>query len=94
MSVTVDEVRKIANLARLDLSETEIERLAGDLSRILEFSRSISEIDTSAIPPTSHVLPIVDVLRDDERRPSIERSEALASAPRADDACFVAPKIV
>jgi aspartyl-tRNA(Asn)/glutamyl-tRNA(Gln) amidotransferase subunit C len=94
MSVSIEEVKKIAELARLSLSEEEALRYAGELSRILEFAESIKSIDTSGVPPTTHVLEIADVWRADEPRPSIDRDAVMASAPKSEDGCFVAPRIV
>lgn len=94
MSVSKEEVKKIAVLARLEFGDDEVEALAKDMSRILEFAESIQEIDTEGVAPTTHSVEITDVLRDDVVKESLDRETVLAQAPDADDECFGAPKIV
>ena len=94
MLVTNEEVKRIAELARLSLTEEEVSRYAEELSRILEFAESIKRVDTSTIAPTTHVLDLVDVWRADTPRPSLDRETVLAAAPASEDGCFVAPRII
>lgn len=94
MSVTLDDVRRIASLARLEFTPEEESRLAAELSQILAFAESIRAVDTSDIPPTTHVLELTDVWRPDAPAPSLDREGVLAEAPEAGDGCFLAPKIV
>jgi len=82
------EVEHIAELARLELGEDEIQALQRDLSRILEYVAQLNELDTSEVPPTSHVTPQGDVLREDVSRPSLPVEEVLANAPRAEEGYF------
>lgn len=76
-----DQVLHVARLARLELSEAEIERFAVELSHILEHIEKIERLDLDGVPPTSHVLDIVNRLRPDEPRPSLAPETALAGAP-------------
>jgi len=73
-------VEHIAELAKLELTEDEIELYAGQLSAILDYAERLNEVDTSAIPPTASVLPVRNVLRADEPQPSLPREVALANA--------------
>lgn len=73
-------VEHIAELAKLELTEDEIELYAGQLSAILDYAERLNEVDTSAIPPTASVLPLRNVLRADEPQPSLPREAALANA--------------
>ncbi len=86
-----DEVRHVARLAHLELSPEEVERMAGELSEVLEHVERIGELDLERAPPTSHVVPLENVLREDEPRPSLSRERALAAAPRAADGGFGVP---
>jgi aspartyl-tRNA(Asn)/glutamyl-tRNA(Gln) amidotransferase subunit C len=94
MSVTRDEVRHIASLARLRFTETEEEVMAAELSRILAYVEQLRELDTSAVAPMAHVLDVRDVFRDDRVEQRISHEEALMNAPAADgDYCRV-PKVI
>jgi aspartyl-tRNA(Asn)/glutamyl-tRNA(Gln) amidotransferase subunit C len=79
---------QIAELAKLDLTEAEIETYAGQLSAILDYAARLEKLDTSNIPPTATVLPLHSVMRDDEVRPSLTRAQALANAPDAIEGQF------
>jgi len=92
--ITVSEVRYIARLARLQFTPAEEERLAREMSEILEYMDKLNELDTEAIPPMSHVLDLVNVLREDRVEQRISREEALSNAPDADDAYFRVPKVI
>ena len=81
MSLTKKEVEHIALLARLDLSEEEIERYRGQLSAILEHVAALQELDTEHIPPTSSVLPPRSRLREDEVRAGLDGDKAMQNAP-------------
>jgi aspartyl-tRNA(Asn)/glutamyl-tRNA(Gln) amidotransferase subunit C len=76
-----DQVLHVARLARLELSDDEVDRMAGELGSILENIERIGELDLAGVEPTSHVVALENVLRPDEPRPSIDRERALASAP-------------
>ncbi|MEK8023314.1 MAG: Asp-tRNA(Asn)/Glu-tRNA(Gln) amidotransferase subunit GatC [Candidatus Hydrogenedentota bacterium] len=92
--VSLDEVKRIASLARLAVTDEEAEQFAAELSKILGFAASIRELDTTNVPSTTHVLDIVDVWREDEPGKCVDRDTALAQAPAAEEGCFIAPKIV
>jgi aspartyl-tRNA(Asn)/glutamyl-tRNA(Gln) amidotransferase subunit C len=78
-----DQVLHVARLARLELTDEEVERFGSELSKVLDYIEKISELDFTDVEPTSHVVPIENVLRADEPRPSIPPEKALASAPDA-----------
>lgn len=82
------EVEHIAELARLELGEEEIQGLQRDLSRILGYVAQLNELDTAQVLPTSHVTPQGDVLREDLPRPSLPVEGVLANAPRAEEGYF------
>ncbi len=88
MQLTPDEVRHVAELAKLRLSEEEIAEYAQQLSAILEFADSVREVDTSGVPPTPYVHPLVNVMRADEPEPGLSNQEALANAPDSADGFF------
>lgn len=71
----------VAALARLGLTEEEVERFTGQLSNILEAVAALQQVDTSAVPPTASILPLQDVLREDAPAPGLDAAEALANAP-------------
>ena len=81
-------MKHIALLARLGLSVDEVEKLREQLSNILENFEILKKVDTTNIPPTSHPIALVNVLRDDEVAPSFPPNEILANAPREEDGCF------
>ncbi|UJA20031.1 Asp-tRNA(Asn)/Glu-tRNA(Gln) amidotransferase subunit GatC [Thermoleophilia bacterium SCSIO 60948] len=85
------QVTHVARLARLELSETEIESLTGELSGILDHVERIAALDLEGTPPTTHVVELENVLRPDEPRPSLPRDVALASAPEPRDGAFAVP---
>ena len=86
-----EQVLHVAKLARLGLSEEEIETMAGELSGILEHVDRIAELDLDGVPPTSHVVQLENVLRSDEPHESIDREVALAQAPDPADGAFRVP---
>jgi aspartyl-tRNA(Asn)/glutamyl-tRNA(Gln) amidotransferase subunit C len=86
-----DQVLHVARLARLRLSEEEVETMVGELSGILEHVDRIGNLDLEGVEPTSHVVALENVLRADEPRPSLPRDAALASAPSTDGEGFVVP---
>lgn len=88
MTLSREEVEHVAWLARLQLSEEEIETFREQLSAILEYARMLEEVDTSAVPPTATVLPMRNVMREDEVRPSLPQDVVLANAPDTEDGFF------
>ena len=86
-----DQVLHVARLARLSLSDEEVERMSAELSGILDHIEKISELDLEGVPPTSHVVELTNALRADEPRPSWPREEMLAAAPAATEDGFEVP---
>jgi aspartyl-tRNA(Asn)/glutamyl-tRNA(Gln) amidotransferase subunit C len=91
MAITRDDVLHVAALAQLELSEDEIVRLTEQLGDILEAVGKVSELDLSDVPPTSHPLSVVNVLRPDEPRPSLPLEDVFANAPERDGDHFRVP---
>jgi aspartyl-tRNA(Asn)/glutamyl-tRNA(Gln) amidotransferase subunit C len=86
-----EQVLHVARLARLQLSDAEVETMTGELSKILEHIERISELDLEGVPPTSHVVEVANALREDEPRPCLPREVALAQAPVHTDEGFLVP---
>jgi aspartyl-tRNA(Asn)/glutamyl-tRNA(Gln) amidotransferase subunit C len=86
--LTIEEVRHVAELAKLRLTEAEIEQYAGQLSAILEYAERLQEVDTSSVPPTPYILPLTNVMSEDVPEPSLSNDEALANAPDRDNGFF------
>jgi aspartyl-tRNA(Asn)/glutamyl-tRNA(Gln) amidotransferase subunit C len=76
-----DQVLHVARLARLELNDEEVDRMAAELSKVLDHIEAIRELDLEGVPPTSHVVDVVNVLRADEPTPSLPREVILAAAP-------------
>jgi len=93
MEITRDEVLHVAKLARLALTDEEVERFRGQLSAILEAVGKVSELDLEGVPPTSHPLDLINVLAEEEPAPSLVRDEALANAPDPEDGFFGVPPV-
>jgi len=92
--ITRDEVRHLADLARIDLSDAELDHLAPQLDVILESVKSISAVAADDVPPTSHALPLTNVFREDVATPSLTAEEALSGAPEVDQQRFSVPRIL
>lgn len=92
--ITRADVVHVAQLARLALDEQEIVSLTEELGAILDHAAQVSALDTSAVPPTAHPLPLVNVFRADEARPGLDRDEVLAAAPLAQEHRFQVPRIL
>ena len=88
MSLTPEEVRHIARLARVGLSDDEVARLQGQLSQILDYFQRLQQVDTGDLPPTAHTLALHNVMRDDEPKPSFDKEEVLANAPQREKDLF------
>jgi aspartyl-tRNA(Asn)/glutamyl-tRNA(Gln) amidotransferase subunit C len=92
--ISLDEVRHVARLARLELSDDELTALQGELSSLLDHVERIRLLDTEGVPPTAHPLPMSNVFRADEPRPCLDRDEVLAGAPAVEDHRFLVPRIL
>jgi aspartyl/glutamyl-tRNA(Asn/Gln) amidotransferase subunit C (EC 6.3.5.-) len=88
MALTLQDVEHVARLARLRLSPAELEKMRDQLSNILDHFQMLQQIDVSTVPPTAQVTDLVNVLREDEIRPSLPREQALANAPEQQDGMF------
>ena len=94
MELSRDVVRKVAGLARLKVSEDELDSLVADLSAILGYVQVLNEVDTTDVPPMVHAVELHNVLRSDSIVDSLPRSEALSNAPRSDGSYFLVPAII
>ena len=92
--LTAETVRKVAKLARLKLSESEVERFTGQLGAVLGYVDVLNELNTEGVEPLAHPLEIVDVLRDDMPKASLPREAALSNAPKSDGKYFLVPQIL
>lgn len=92
--LSADEVRKVAALARLELSPDEVSAFAGQLGGILDYIRQLDEVSTEGVEPMAHAIEVRDVFRDDTPVPSLSRQDALANAPKQDSRYFVVPAIL
>ena len=86
-----EQVLHVARLARLELSDDEVARMAGSCPTILDHIEKIGELDLDGVPPTTHVVEVTNALRADEPRPSLPREVALAQAPAVQDGGFLVP---
>jgi aspartyl-tRNA(Asn)/glutamyl-tRNA(Gln) amidotransferase subunit C len=94
VEISRDEVAHLADLARIDLSDAELDHLAPQLSVILESVASISGVAEPDVPPTSHALPLTNVFRDDVVVPGLSAEQALSGAPAQEDGRFSVPRIL
>lgn len=92
--LTRDEVAKVARLARLRLRDDELDLFTEQLGQILEHAQDMNALDLHALAPTAHPFGLINVTRDDEVRPSLDRESVLAQAPDAQDHRFAVPRIV
>ncbi len=93
MAIDRKTVEHVAQLARLALTEEELERFTGQLAKILEAVSVLQRVDTSAVPPTASILPLHDVMRDDEPSLGLSVQEALANAPDREGDLFRVQKV-
>jgi aspartyl-tRNA(Asn)/glutamyl-tRNA(Gln) amidotransferase subunit C len=91
--ISEEQVRHVANLARLGLTDDEIEKMGGQLDAILDSIEKIQELDLADVPPTANPLDLSNVLRSDEPRPEFSQEEALLPAPERVDDLFAVPRI-
>ena len=88
------DVVHVARLARLDLTDEELDRFTDQLGAVLEHAADVAALDTAGVPPTAHPLPLANVLRDDRPGASLDRDEVLSQAPAAQDGRFRVPRIL
>lgn len=92
--LTAETVRKVAKLARLKLSDAEVEQFTGQLGGVLGYVDVLNELNTDGVEPLAHPLEIADVLRDDVAIPSLPRDAALSNSPKSDGKYFLVPQIL
>lgn len=92
--ISAADVAHVARLARLALSDDELARFTSQLAAVLDHAADVAALDLAGVAPTAHPLPIVNVLREDEVRPGLDRSEVLAAAPLCEDDRFRVPPIL
>ena len=88
------DVAHVAHLARLSLTEEEVELFSGQLAKVLDHFQDVAALDTLEVPPTAHPLPLRNVLRPDQARPGLDRDEVLAAAPSVEEGRFRVPRIL
>ena len=94
MSISVEEVKHIAKLARLNINDEELVKFTEDMSKIVDMANEISSLDTENVKPTAHILENINVFRKDEALPSYDREEILKNAPTKESGCYSVPKVV
>lgn len=94
VKITCKDVANVALLSRLEFSESEIETFTGQLDAILEYAEVLNKLNVDGVEPMAHVLPLKNVMRADEARPSLQRELALFNAPEQEDGYFKVPKIM
>lgn len=92
--ITRDDVAHVARLARLSLTDDELDLFTGQLAAVLDHARDVESLDVGDVPPTAHPLPLKNVLRPDVPVPSLDRAEVLAAAPAVEDDRFAVPPIL
>ena len=94
MKISREEVRHVARLARLDLEDAELDKMADQLGGILEYMDTLNRVDTEGVAPTAHAVSLTTPLRADELRPHLDREAALANAPERDGESFLVPRVI
>ncbi|CAG7652244.1 Aspartyl/glutamyl-tRNA(Asn/Gln) amidotransferase subunit C [Paenibacillus solanacearum] len=94
MSITVKDVEHVASLARLELSEREKEQFTEQLNAILKYAEQLNALDTEGIEPTSHAMPLVNVMREDAVRPSLPIEKVLLNAPDEEEGQIKVPAVL
>lgn len=94
MKITRKDVENVALLSRLEFPETQLEKLTEQLNAFLEYADVLNKVDAEGIQPTAHVLPLKNVMRADETKPSLARELALSNAPEQENGYFKVPKIM
>lgn len=92
--ITAADVAHVARLARLELTDGELDRFTGQLAAVLDHARDIEALDLEGVASTAHPLPLQNVLREDVARPGLDRAEVLDAAPSVEDDRFRVPRIL
>jgi aspartyl-tRNA(Asn)/glutamyl-tRNA(Gln) amidotransferase subunit C len=94
MPISRGEVEKVSLLARLRLSDEELDRITSQMGEILAYIDLLSELDTKGVEPMAHALDVANAFRNDVARPSLDRESALANAPHRDEECYLVPAVL
>ena len=94
MKISKDEVRHVAQLARLALDDRSLDAMADQIGNILEYMETLNRIDTTGVKPTAHAVSMTTPLRKDVETPHLEHDRALANAPEKDDQSFLVPRVL
>lgn len=94
MSIAAKDVEHVAKLARLQLNEAEKEQFTGQLNAILKYAEKLNELDTDGVEPTSHPMPLFNVMREDDVRPSLPIESVLKNAPEEEEGQFKVPAVL
>ncbi len=94
MAITKEDIIHVANLARLEVDEKDIETFAGQLGEVLEYVNTLNRVDTEGVPPTSHAISLTNAFREDVETEHLDRDKALGNAPEKEDGSFLVPKVV
>ncbi len=93
-SVSIEEVKHIAELSRLSFTEEQCEKQREHLEKMLGYFETLDAVDVADVPPTAHILDAVNVLREDEAEPSFDNERLLSNAPERDGGAYVVPRVV
>lgn len=94
MSLSRDDVEKVSLLARLRLSDDELDTMTDQLGKIVDYIDQLSDLDTTDVVPMAHAVELTNVFVEDEPRKSLDRDAALANAPKHDDECYRVPAVL
>lgn len=94
MKISKEEIDHLATLSRLRFTGDEIEEIGNHLDNIIERFKELDKADISDVPPTAHILPFTNVLREDEVKPSTDRAKLLSNAPETDGEAYIVPRVV
>ena len=94
MSISPETIKYVADLSRIELNADELSKLSGQLEGIVRFIDTLAQADVSGVSPTSHILPLSNVMRQDEPRASLPPEKTLANAPAKEKTFFVSPKVI
>ena len=94
MKITPQEVKNVANLARLHIDEQSVDKMAQQVATILEYVDTLGQVDTEDVPPTSHAIDLTNAFREDQQHEHLTPDGALANAPAGEDGFFTVPKVI
>jgi aspartyl-tRNA(Asn)/glutamyl-tRNA(Gln) amidotransferase subunit C len=94
MKITPQEISHVANLARLHMTQQEVEAMARQLDEILNYVAKLNELDTESVTPTTHAISIVNAFREDEVKPSLSSDKSLGNGPQQNGESFVVPRVI